>query len=100
MINGNQPLVFDAVHQMNENEELDPVYAVDAPWTDDQVASLNGYQTCGHMHPFTGTRGPNGEETVLIATKEGWIEKEGGPVVQRWAHPFMADWTWRPGGKP
>jgi len=68
---------------------------VDAPWTDDQVASLNGYQACDFVHPFTGKRGPNGEETVLIATKTGWIEKEGGPIVQEWAHEFMADWGWK-----
>lgn len=66
-----------------------------APWTDDQVASLNGYQQAGFVHPFTGGRGPGGEETVLIATKDGWVEREGGPVVQTWAHPFMADWSWQ-----
>ncbi len=68
---------------------------MEAPWTDDQVASLNGYQASGVMHPFTGTRGPNGEETVLIATTDGWLEREGGPVVQTWAHPFMTNWDWK-----
>lgn len=66
-----------------------------APWTEDQIASLNGYQECGMVHPFTGERGPNGEETILIATRDGWVEKEGGPVVQTWAHPFMADGSWK-----
>lgn len=80
---------------MSKDEELDPVYSVDAPWTDDQVASLNGFQTCGYTHPFTGSVGRDGERYVLIATQEGWIEVEGGPVVQRWAHPFMADWSWK-----
>lgn len=65
-----------------------------APWTDDQVASLNAYQQSGKLHPFTGERGPNGEETVLIATKDGWVEREGGPVVQVWAHLVMCDWSW------
>jgi hypothetical protein len=67
---------------------------VNAPWTQDQVASLNSYQASGRFHPFTGERGPKGEETALIATKEGWVEKDGGPVVQTWAHQFMTDWTW------
>ena len=68
---------------------------INAPWTPDQVASLNGYQNCGYCHPFTGTRKPNGDETILLATPEGWVEHEGGPVTQTWAYPFMADWTWK-----
>jgi hypothetical protein len=66
-----------------------------APWTDDQVASLNGYQRSGVMHPLTGGRGPDGAETVLTATTDGWVERVGGPVVQAWAHGFMADWSWK-----
>ena len=80
---------------MSETEELPESVQVEAPWTDDQVASLNGWQKCGWVHPFTGTRGPHGEETVLIATRDGWIEKEGGPVVQTWAHDFMVNWAWK-----
>lgn len=68
-----------------------------APWTDEEVASLNAYQESGVMHPFTGTRKPDGGETVLIATKEGWVESEGGPIVQTWAHGWMADWSWKRG---
>ena len=68
---------------------------MEAPWTNDQVASLNGWQACGAVHPFTGSYGPDGERYVLIATNEGWLEVEGGPVVQTWAHSFMADWSWR-----
>jgi len=68
---------------------------VQAPWTADQVASLNTYQRAGVMHPFTGERQANGDETILIATTEGWITAVGGPVVQTWAHSWMADWSWR-----
>lgn len=75
--------------------ELDQAKTIEAPWTDDEVASLNGYQQCPLVHPFTGERGPNGEETILIATAEGWVEREGGPVVQTWAHTFMANWAWK-----
>lgn len=67
-----------------------------SPWTEDQVASLNGYQQCDLYHPFTGqNRQPNSDETILIATPEGWVEFDGGPVVQTWAHEFMLDWSWK-----
>jgi hypothetical protein len=56
---------------------------IEAPWTEDQVESLNGFQTCGFVHPFTGSQGPDGERFVLIATLDGWVEREGGPIVQR-----------------
>lgn len=62
----------------------------DAPWTADQVASLNAYQECGYAHPFTSGSGGD-----LIATPEGWVEQAGGPIVQTWAHPWMVDWRWR-----
>jgi hypothetical protein len=61
-----------------------------APWTAEEVVSLNDYQACDFFHEFTGTDG-----VVLIATSGGWIEKEGGPVVQDWAYDFMANGSWR-----
>ena len=65
-------------------------------WTEDEVASLNAFQKSGYYHPFTALqRQPNGDATVLIATQDGWVESEGGPVVQTWAHPFMLNWTWK-----
>ena len=63
---------------------------VEAPWTDDQIRSLNAYQVEARVHPFTS---PNGLD--LIATREGWREDLSGPVVQTWAHDFMADWRWK-----
>ena len=66
-----------------------------APWTVKQVNSLNGYQRSGAGHPFTGKRTNGGQEVILIATEKGWVEKEGGPVVQDWAHEPMADFSWR-----
>jgi hypothetical protein len=70
-----------------------PMERVEAPWTDDQVASLNAYQEAGFVHPFT--YGDGADQVDLIATTSGWVAKEGGPVVQTWAHMFMADWSWR-----
>jgi hypothetical protein len=68
---------------------------VDAPWTDDQVASLNAYQQAGYRHPFTGSEGLDGHRVTLIATSRGWVERVGGPVVQTWAHEEMTNWKWR-----
>ena len=59
---------------------------VETPWTDEQVEALNAYQKSGAFHPYTGK---NGEP--LIATKKGWVEFPGGPVVQRWAMPESMD---------
>jgi hypothetical protein len=73
---------------------------IKAPWSDEQVTSLNAYQNCNECHPFTGTRKPNGDETPLIATPAGWIEEENGPVVQDWAHSWMLNWEWRTMTKP
>ena len=78
--------------------EVEPERAprANAPWTVDQVASLNAYQDCGFCHPFTGAHG-----VVLVATRDGWVEptEPGEPaserIVQSWAHVFMADWSWR-----
>ena len=63
-----------------------------APWTPEQVECLQAFQTSKFVHPFTGESGPNGEETVLIPTTEGWHAEVGGPVVQTWAHDFMLVW--------
>ena len=65
----------------------------EAPFTDDQVESLNAYQKAGVMHPFTHGDGP--DKVDLIATRDGWIAAPGGPGVQTWAHAFMADWSWK-----
>jgi len=73
--------------------------AVNAPWTDDQVASLNAFQNDERNHPFTGRRKTDGSNTLLIATPSGWIEEKGGPVVQAWAHDWMANWEWQTPGK-
>jgi hypothetical protein len=65
---------------------------VSAPFTDDQVASLNAYQGAEHWHPFTC--GADGCRAVLRAEPDGWRCPSCGHR-QRWAHRFMADWSWR-----
>lgn len=73
----------------------DPKEFATAPWTEDQIASLNGYQSSGVMHPFTGVD-QHGNKVDLIATEAGWIADSSRDVVQEWAHKFMADWSWVP----
>lgn len=74
--------------------DLDPL--VWAPWTDEQVRSLNDFQRSGVMHPFTGRNDllPFGKDDVLEATMDGWVSKVDPEYRQTWAHAFMADRSW------
>lgn len=68
---------------------------VRAPFTADQVASLNGYQQSGMFHEFTcGNGACPGTQEVLVAAGDGWHCPECG-YTQDWAHAMMADWSWR-----
>lgn len=69
-----------------------------APWTDDEVAALNGYQVVGVMHPFTCGRdghaatpeNPTGGSPDLVATNAGWVCPDPAcEYTQNWAHEFM-----------
>ncbi len=60
-----------------------------APWSDEEVESLQGYQECGYYHEFTGTAGS------LIPTTMGWVEAKDGPIVQTWAHKGMTNGSWK-----
>jgi hypothetical protein len=69
-----------------------------APFTADQVASLNGYQRSGLFHEFTCPLPHPGR--ALEATPDGWRcpgRDGGGPCdyTQDWAHGWMADWSWQ-----
>ena len=55
-----------------------------APWSQEQVDTLNYFQNSGVWHPYTSE---NGQQ--LIATRDGWIEESGGAVVQTWAHASL-----------
>lgn len=61
---------------------------MDRIFTDDEVASLEGYQKCGFLHPFTCCGQPQ------KPTPQGMLCEVCG-VVQDWAHRFMLDWSWR-----
>lgn len=62
---------------------------VKAPFTPEQVKSLNDYQDSGVFHPFTCECRAN-----LIATEKGWICNCCN-YTQNWAHDFMLDGSWR-----
>jgi hypothetical protein len=76
------------------------VNQIKAPWTDEQVATLNAYQKPPSMyHPFTcgSLDHPRIEEVpfgefekgrTLIATNNGW-HCPTCPYVQDWAWDFM-----------
>jgi hypothetical protein len=62
-----------------------------APWTDDEVESLVGFQNDGRYHEFTDDDG-----VALVPTKAGWVHpKQPDVVVQNWAHCWMLDWAWK-----
>lgn len=64
-------------------------------FTPDEVASLNGYQNWGRMHPFTcGGGGGPCSGTSLIATAAGW-RCPACDYTQDWAHNWMKDWGWK-----
>lgn len=66
-----------------------------APFTAEQVANLNEFQTAGFVHPFTcgGNRTDEHHKDgqgVLVATEAGW-HCPYCPYTQQIAHDFMAD---------
>ena len=67
---------------------------IEAPFTPEQVASLNAFQLAGVMHPFTcGAEDCHGIR--LIAARDGWhCASQICDYRQGWAHAFMADWSW------
>lgn len=66
---------------------------VKAPFTPDQLNSLNGYQASGFVHEFT-CGGDINCRAALVAKESGWVCPKCG-YIQDWAHGFMADWSWK-----
>jgi hypothetical protein len=67
---------------------------------EDEILSLNEYQTKGRFHPFTcGTKEKHkkGDGENLVASKTGWSCPHCD-YRQFWAHEFMKDWSWKPAG--
>ena len=61
---------------------------INAPFTPDQVNTLNAYQDLGITHPYTcALRSQHpGEEGILIATTKGWkCPEDKCEYTQDWA---------------
>ena len=68
---------------------------VQAPFTAEQVASLNGYQRSGTFHEFTcGNDECPVVHATLVAAEDGW-HCPSCTYTQDWAHNWMADGSWR-----
>ena len=65
-----------------------------APFTKDQVESLNAYQISGIFHPFTCGSDKHKHQQDLIALTEG-MYCPNCEYFQNWIHDWMADWTWK-----
>lgn len=62
---------------------------IKAPWSDEQVANLQHWQTCGFVHEFTcQVNHRNGADRTLIPTTKGW-RCPSCKYQQNWAHVFM-----------
>jgi hypothetical protein len=73
-----------------------------APFTPDQVASLNAYQRSGTFHEFTcGSDNCHAvvvydSKAILHASPKGWkCPFTNCDYTQDWAYDWMADWTWK-----
>ena len=76
-----------------EYKEGDFVYA---PWTDDQVKSLNAYQTEGIGHDFTCGNTRHKKSFSLFAMNDGWhCMSPKCQYTQQWAWTWMANWSWK-----
>jgi hypothetical protein len=70
---------------------------VHAPFTPDQVDSLNGFQAQDYWHPFTCGNDlcrQRNRDGILIAMTGGWYCLFC-PYTQGWAHSFMTDGSWK-----
>jgi hypothetical protein len=69
------------------------------PWTEDEVKSLNEYQTAGEVHPFTcvnTTIPTHAGDGRLVATAGGWrCSDPACQYHQEWAWSWMADGSWK-----
>lgn len=62
-----------------------------APFSPDEVESINGFQTAGIWHELTCDCG---SQHMLIATSAGLISGQCD-YVQGWVHNFMANGSWQ-----
>lgn len=87
--------VHETCHEWFEADMRTRSAVVSAPFTRDQVRSLNAYQRSGPDELVT-CPGANHHRRVqrLIARKSGWRCCRCG-YRQSWAYQVAADWSWR-----
>ena len=66
---------------------------LNAPFTDDQVKSINEFQKSKHWHPFTC--GKVHCDGILTATTHVLVCRKCGNWKQYWVHDFMVNWDWK-----
>lgn len=59
-----------------------------APFTSEQVESINAFQKCDSVHPFTCGHGH-----TLVASKEHLTCPECPDYKQYWVWSIMAEWN-------
>jgi hypothetical protein len=69
----------------------------EAPWTEEQVESLKGFQACEFFHPFTCNDAWC--RAVLTPTTDGWVCFAPacamyGRMQQNWCHEYMTNFLW------
>jgi hypothetical protein len=62
---------------------------IEAPFTAEQVETMNAFQSLDTVHPFTCANDHAGDD-VLVAHEDGW-RCPSCEYRQHWAHGFMAD---------
>ena len=55
-----------------------------APWTAEEVALLNGYQSGLMFHAYTCNASDECAQTPLEATEAGWVCPKCGNTTQKW----------------
>ncbi|CAM5263514.1 hypothetical protein [Streptomyces badius] len=67
---------------------------ITAPWSSEQVAALERFQTTSDMHPFTCGADRHSLSPRLVPSHSGWYCPDPAcDYRQDWAHAFMADPT-------
>ena len=65
---------------------------ITAPWSSEQVAALEQFQTASGMHPFTCGADQHSLPPALVPSHSGWYCPDPACDYQQdWAHKFMTD---------
>ncbi|MGC5534271.1 hypothetical protein [Streptomyces sp. SR-10] len=65
---------------------------ITAPWSSEQVAALEQFQTASGMHPFTCGADQHSLPLRLVPSRSGWhCPNPACGYRQDWAHAFMAE---------